>query len=246
MAERFGRVADLYGAAGLARLRKARVAVIGLGGVGAHAAVCLARSGVGTLVLVDFDLVTASSLNRSPVAGPADVGRPKVEVLAEHLALTCPDTVVVARRDFCHAETLTDLLQPGTPAAADLVVDAIDSRNPKVTLLAFCLAQKVPVVSSMGAAGRRDPAALRTGDLEETRVCPLARQVRRLLKHRGVAGVLPCVWSEEPPAPCFPPDLGDRILERGRVRNRLPSQMALPGIFGYAVAALALDQLTAP
>ncbi|MFO7652229.1 MAG: tRNA threonylcarbamoyladenosine dehydratase [Candidatus Krumholzibacteriia bacterium] len=243
---RFGRVADLYGLAGLARLRLARVAVIGLGGVGAHAAVCLARSGLGQLLLVDFDLVTASSLNRSPVAGPADVGRAKVDVLAEHLARACPETAVETRRDFCHAESLAALLQPGTSAAPDLVLDAIDSRNPKVTLLAYCLENALPVISSMGAAGRRDPAALRTGDLAQTRVCPLARHVRRYLKRRGALGPVPCVWSEEDPATPCEPDSGDRTLDRGRVRNRLPSQMALPGIFGYALAALALERLTAP
>jgi len=240
---RFGRVVDLYGPEGFARIRGARVAVVGLGGVGSHAAVALARSGLGELLLVDFDLVTASSLNRSPVADPTDVGRPKVTVLAEHLARTCPDTAVTEHREFCHEETLPGLLQPGSTAAPDLVVDAIDSRNPKVTLLAFCLREGLPVIASMGAAARRDPAAVRIGDLSASRICPLARHVRKFLKRRGFAAGIPCVWSEEVPASPREPDLGDRTCERGRVRNRLPSQMSLPGIFGYALATMALDRL---
>lgn len=240
---RFARVIDLYGEAGFQRLRRAHAAVIGLGGVGAHATLCLARSGLGRLLIVDFDLVTASSLNRNPVAGPDDVGRPKVAVLAEHLARTCPDTNVEPRREFCHTETLRDLLHPGTAAAPDLVLDAIDSRNPKVTLLEFCLTEGLAVISSMGAAARRDPSRIRFGDLADTRICPLARHVRRHLKRRGFTRGIPCIWSEESPAPPREPDIGDRTLERGRVRNRLPSQMALPGIFGYALAAMALDRL---
>jgi tRNA A37 threonylcarbamoyladenosine dehydratase len=237
--ERFTRTIDLYGEAGFASVRSANVLICGLGGVGAHAALALARSGVGALKLVDFDLVTMSSLNRNPVAAPADVDRPKAEVLAEHLARTCPDTRVTAVREFVHDDTLEALLTP----APDLVVDAIDSLNPKLALLAHCLSSGQAVVSSMGAAGRRDVAALRSGDLWNSRGCPLASRVRKFLRRRGVTAPLPCVWSEEPPAAALPPDLSDHTLERGRVRNRLPSAIAVPGTAGYALASLALERL---
>jgi len=237
--ERFTRTVDLYGETGFARLRAARVAICGLGGVGAHAALALARSGVGALTLVDFDLVTASSLNRNPIAAPADVGRAKAEVLADHLRAACPDTAVAPVRAFVHEDTLDDLLTP----APDLVVDAIDSLNPKLALLARCLAEERPVVSAMGAAGRRDVAALQVSDLWESRGCPLASRVRKFLRRRGLDAPLPCVWSAEPPAAALPPDLDDRTLDRGRVRNRLPSAIAVPGAAGYALASLALDRL---
>ncbi len=239
--ERFGRTADLYGAEGFACIRAARVAVLGLGGVGGHAALALARSGVGELLLVDFDLVTASSLNRSPFAGPADVGRPKVEVAAENLARTCPDTLVDIRQEFCHAETLPGLFEP--PPA--WTVDAIDSLNPKVTLLAYCMQNGLPVISSMGAAARKDFTRVGVGDLSATESCPLARQVRQRLRRRGISGGFTCVYSTETQAGALPPDLGDRTYERGRVRNRLPSQMSMPGIFGYALAAIVLERLVA-
>ncbi len=238
---RFGRTADLYGEDGFARLRRARVAVAGLGGVGAHAAVALARSGVGALLLIDFDVVTASSLNRSPAAGPDDLGRPKVEVVAGHLRRTCPDTEVLTSREFIDAAAAPVLLPAADPPAA--VVDAIDSLNPKVALLAHCALAGLPVFSSMGAAGRRDPTALATGDIAESEVCPLARKVRGRLRRQGVARGIRCVWSREPPAGALPADLGDLTSDRGRVRNRLPSQMSLPGMFGYALAALVLEHL---
>jgi tRNA A37 threonylcarbamoyladenosine dehydratase len=236
---RFGRVVDLYGEEAFARIRAGRVAVLGLGGVGSHAAVCLARSGVGGLRLVDFDTVTASSLNRNPVAGPADVGRPKVDVVAEHLARVCPDTAVATSTAFCHADTLDDLLAP----PPDVVADAIDSLTPKAALLEHCVRRGLAVVSSMGASSRTDPTLVRVGDLAGTAVCPLARKLKQYLRKRGIAGGITCVWSLEQPVAPLPPALEDRTCDRGRVRNRLPSQMSLPGIFGYALALLALDRL---
>jgi tRNA A37 threonylcarbamoyladenosine dehydratase len=238
-AKRFERTRDLFGVEQFAKIRDSRIAVIGLGGVGSHAALALARSGVGELLLVDFDRVTASSLNRSPFAGPQDLGRYKVEVAQEALALTCPDTQINVRREFCHEETLDELLVP----EPDGIVDAIDSLNPKVTLLAYCAWRKLPTFSSMGASARRDSTKVRTGDITDTEVCPLARQVRKMLRRRGVDSGITCVYSVEVPSPPLPPDLEDWSYDRGRIRNRLPSQMSLPGIFGYTLAALVLDHL---
>jgi len=238
--ERFSRCVDLYGVAGFQRIRESRIAVIGLGGVGSHAALALARSGIGELLLVDFDPVTSSSLNRSPVAGPDDVGKPKATVLGDALSSTCPDTAIVTSTAFFHDDSADDLLEP----PPTLVVDAIDSLNPKVALLLQCRQRQIDVVSSMGAAGRIDSSALRCGDIAATRVCPLAKMVRRRLKRRGVDSGITCVYSVEKPAPPLPPDLDDLSLDRGRVRNRLPSQISLPGSFGYALAGLALSRLS--
>ncbi|MBC8425474.1 tRNA threonylcarbamoyladenosine dehydratase [bacterium] len=237
--ERFTRTVDLYGEDGFAALRAARVTVFGLGGVGAHAAVALARSGIGALTLVDFDKVTASSLNRSPAATEADLDRPKAEVLRDHLALTCPYTEVRSVRAFFHEDSADELLSP----APSLVADCIDSLNPKVALLAQCVRRGLAVASSMGAAGRTDVSMVRAGDLWDSRVCPLASRVRKFLRRQGIDAPVPAVWSEETPCKALPPDLDDQVLDRGRVRNRLPSGIALPGIFGYALASLILDRL---
>jgi tRNA A37 threonylcarbamoyladenosine dehydratase len=237
---RFDRIRELLGDAAFLELRRASVTVVGLGGVGAHAALALARSGVGSLTLVDFDLVTATSLNRSPVALPADVGRPKTDVLAESLAASCPDTSVSTLKLFFHHDTADQLLD----RKPDIVVDAIDSLNPKTALLECCLKRGIPVVSSMGASGRTDPSLVRTGDISETGGCPLARQVRKYLRRRGITEGVPCVWSVEPAGDhALPPDLEGLIQERGRIRNRIPSSIVMPGIFGYALASLVIRHL---
>jgi tRNA A37 threonylcarbamoyladenosine dehydratase len=246
-APRHYRTVLFYGEAAFARIRAARIAVFGLGGVGGHAAVNLARSGIGALHLVDFDAVSESSLNRSAFAGPADVGRPKTEVLVEHLARVCPDVVVAATEAFCAPETLPQLVPAAGPDRPDLVIDAIDSLNPKVNLLVWCREHGVPVIASLGAAGKADVAAVRTGDLFASTGCALARHVRSRLRRRGVTGGIPAVWSVEPGDEVRP----DAVKEiggeapapqlRGRVRHTLASQMTIPGVFGYGLASLALD-----
>jgi tRNA A37 threonylcarbamoyladenosine dehydratase len=238
---RFSRTIDLYGGAGFARIREAKVAVVGLGGVGAHAALALARSGVGGLRLCDFDRLSVSSLNRHPSAIPGDIGRYKTEVIAETVARTCPDTEVEERREFVDAQTVRAVLD--SPVA--LVVDAIDSLGPKVSLLVHCVRSGLPVVSSMGASSRRGIAGIRVGDLGDSSHCPLARHVRRRLRALGASGGVLCVYSVEPPLPPLPPDPDDPGLPRGRRRKRQPSGVCLPGIFGYALAATVLERLAA-
>ena len=164
----FTRNIDLVGEEGFRRLRAARVAVIGLGGVGSHAAVALARAGVGHVRLVDFDKVTASGLNRHAVARLEDVGQPKVEVVGRQLLAIAPEMTVEQQAVFFHEETVEQILGGGL----NMLVDAIDSFTPKVVLLASCVARGLAVVSSMGASARVDPTLMRVGDLSETRVCP--------------------------------------------------------------------------
>ncbi len=251
-ASRHYRTVLFYGEEAFARIRAARVTVVGLGGVGGHAAVCLARSGIGGLVVVDHDTVTPSSLNRSAYAEPADVGRAKAAVLAAYLARVCPDVAVEARETFCNGDTLPQLVPADGPGRPDLVIDAIDALNPKVNLLVWCREQGVPVVASMGAAGRRDVGAVRSGDLFASTGCALARHVRARLRRRGVTTGIPAVWSleqgDEVRADAAK-EIGGTVPDgapvsganAGRARNTLASQMAIPGIFGYGLAALALD-----
>jgi tRNA threonylcarbamoyladenosine dehydratase len=112
-----------------------------------------------------------------------------------------------------------------------------------VVLLATCVERGLAVVSSMGASARVDPTLMRVGDLSETRVCPLARAVRKALSKQGVRTGITCIYSEEAPLPPLPPDEDDEVLRRGRVRNRLPSLSVMPGIFGYALAGEVIQRL---
>ena len=227
--QRHNRTILFYGDEAFARIRAASVTIIGLGGVGGHAAVNLARSGVGSLHLVDFDVVTASSLNRSPYAGPGDVGHLKTEVLAATLAALCPDTSTTFASTRCRQENLADLVPAASPSHPDLVLDAIDSVPDKVALLAWCRRNELPVIASMGAANKRDGSLVRTGPLAETRVCRLAKQVRMGLRELDIPLDIPCIWSLEKSEPAM--------------SRPLPSQMSLPGVFGYGLASLALDHI---
>jgi tRNA A37 threonylcarbamoyladenosine dehydratase len=242
LSSRFTRTIDLYGTQGFRRIREARVAVAGLGGVGSHAALALARSGIGRLILTDPDRLTTSSLNRHPLALPEEVGMYKVEVMAAHLAHACPDTSVEARREFLDRTTLLEVLSP----PLHFVVDAIDSVGPKTSLLLHCVREKLRVASSMGASSRRGPVGVQVGDISRTSGCPLARRLRLRLRHAGVEGGIVCAWSSEPPAHPLEPDLQGQTIRRGRARRRQPSGICLPGIFGYTLAALVLEEIAGP
>ncbi|MCK5116769.1 MAG: tRNA threonylcarbamoyladenosine dehydratase [Candidatus Aegiribacteria sp.] len=237
---RFDRVVDFFGRDSFLAFRRANVAVIGLGGVGCHAAAALARSGIGILRLVDFDKLTETSLNRNPMAGLRDCGSYKVDIVADQIRRTCPDTRVETITEFFHLDTADSILKP----FPDVVIDAIDSLNPKAALLEYCVEETIPVFSSMGASGRRDPSHLRRDDISQTRCCPLAKQLRKYLRKRGITSGIPCVYSTESAGDSsFPPDMNDLIIQRGRVRNRISSLMIMPGIFGYALAGMVLDHL---
>jgi tRNA A37 threonylcarbamoyladenosine dehydratase len=241
----FGRTELLIGVDGLRALQAARVAVFGLGGVGSFAVEALARSGVGTLRLVDFDRVGPSNFNRQLYALSSTVEQPKVAVAAARVQDINPDAVVDAREAFFHADSADALLAP----PLDFVIDAIDSLGPKCELLAQCTERGLPVISAMGAAARTDPAALRLGTVWDTAGCPLARKVRHALRARGVTAPIPAVFSVEPPRDTFDPaELGEQSEEyyqRGRRRRVLPSMGMLPGIVGLMAANFVVARLCA-
>lgn len=198
---RFDRMARLVGNDAMTRLHRAKVMVVGLGGVGSFVAESLARSGIGNLTLVDFDKVCTTNTNRQLQAMKGEIGKPKADVLAERLAKVNPQSQIAARRTFYNEET-ADALFAENP---DFVVDAIDNVTAKCHLLAECHRREIPVVCSTGAAGRIDPTAIRIADLAETSVDPLASAVRRILRKRfdfpseGRFGI-PAVFSVEPAA----------------------------------------------
>jgi tRNA A37 threonylcarbamoyladenosine dehydratase len=190
----YSRTELLVGAEGLARLRNARVAIFGIGGVGGYTLEALARSGVGTLDVVDDDRVCITNLNRQILATRSTVGRPKVEVARDRVAAIDPTIQVNLHPTFYLPETADqfDFTQ------YDYVVDAIDTVSGKLALVEQANAADVPIISCMGAGNKMDPSAFEVADIYETSVCPLARVMRRELKKRGIRK-LKVVYSKEPP-----------------------------------------------
>lgn len=238
----FARTAMYFGPEGMARLRAATVAVFGLGGVGSHAASALVRNGVGGVRLVDFDTVTASTLNRHAVATPPDVGRPKVDVMAEALARINPAARIECRQMFFADDTAARLLEP----SLSFVIDAIDSVGPKVELLKACVGLGLPVISCLGAAGRIQGESVRLANIFDSHTCPLALVIRKRLRRAGLAAAIPVIFSPEVPSDPLPPDDNEPFLRRGRRRRQLPSVGVVPGIAGYAAAGYVLRALAVP
>lgn len=176
--QRFGGIARLYGQAALARFTTARVAIIGIGGVGSWAAEALARSGIGSLTLVDLDELCITNTNRQIHALEGSIGHPKARTMAERIQAINPEARVRAVEAFFSERNATDLLAD----RFDAVVDAIDVMLPKCHLLAACHARGIPVVTCGAAGGRRDPSLIRTADLAKTHNDALLQQVRRNLR----------------------------------------------------------------
>ncbi|HSH70519.1 MAG TPA: tRNA threonylcarbamoyladenosine dehydratase [Deferrisomatales bacterium] len=229
----------LIGDAGMARLAAARVAVIGLGGVGSAAAEQLCRAGVGHLTLVDFDAVRESNLNRQLFALRSTLGRPKAEVAAERLADIDPGCVVDARVAFFAADTAADLALAGQ----DHVLDCIDSLNPKAQLIHHCVKGGVPVITSTGAAAKTDPSGVTVRDLFETRNCPLARHLRRRLRNLGITAGVPAVHSPAVPQKAKGREPEEDLLPRGRPRIPLGSISYVPVLFGCLMAGHVVQHL---
>ncbi|MCD4829690.1 MAG: tRNA threonylcarbamoyladenosine dehydratase [Candidatus Cloacimonetes bacterium] len=236
----FQRTALLYGQDALARFAEMRVGVFGLGGVGCMAAEAVARSGVGGFVLVDFDRVKSSNINRQLAALHSTLEQPKAETMRARLLDINPQARVEAVTAFADESTRSELL-----ARVDVVVDAIDSLGPKTGLIEDALARGLPLISVMGAAGRRDPSKVRLDDLSRSQGCSLARRVRRYLRRRGIEGGFPVVYSTEQPVAQLDYEAGSEEeweLERGRRRGTLPSSMHIPAIMGLWAAAWVLER----
>jgi tRNA A37 threonylcarbamoyladenosine dehydratase len=199
---RFDRMGRLVGDAGMQKLFASHVVVIGLGGVGSWTAESLARSGVGKLTIVDFDLICVTNANRQLHALRGTTGKPKSQVMAERLRLINPRCEVLPRAEFYNAAA-SEALLAGEP---DLVIDAIDNLAAKTHLISTCRARKIPLVVSGGASGRLDPTQIRLADLNAVDGDPFLAATRKLLRkahdfpHRDKEPWgIPAVYSLEPP-----------------------------------------------
>lgn len=235
MQGQFARTERLVGKDGMQRLYRARVAVFGIGGVGGYTVEALARSGIGTLDLIDPDTVSLTNLNRQIFAVRSTLGRRKVDAARERIADINPQAVVNTFPVFYMPDTCGQF----DFREYDYIVDAIDTVTGKIALAEQAQAAGTPVISSMGAGNKMDPAAFEVADLYETSVCPLAKVMRRELKKRGIKK-LKVVYSREVPKPAVCDPAGD---ENGK-RNMVPGSNAfVPAAAGLIMAGEVVKDL---
>ena len=194
MLTQFARTELLLGKEAMERLKKSRVAVFGIGGVGGYVCEALVRSGVGAFDLIDDDKVCLTNLNRQIIATRKTVGKYKVDVMKERILEINPDAVVQTHTCFFLPENADTF----PFEEYDYIVDAVDTVTAKIALVMKAQEKQVPIISSMGAGNKLDGSAFRVADIYQTKVCPLAKVMRRELKKRGVKK-LKVVYSEEQP-----------------------------------------------
>ena len=229
MIHRFSREELLIGKAGLEKLRQARVAVFGIGGVGSYVVEALARSGIGALDLFDSDTVALSNINRQLIALESTLGRPKVEAAQERVLQINPACRVEARQLFFTPESAGEV----GFSQYDYVADAIDTVTGKLELIRRCREAGVPVISCMGTGNKLDPTAFRVTAIEKTSGCPLARVMRRELKKRGITGVKAVYSTEE----ALTPQAAQAGDTKGTAGRPTPGSMAfVPSVAGLILA----------
>ena len=214
-------------------LKNSRVAVFGIGGVGGHCTLALARSGVGALDLIDNDTVSITNINRQAVANLKTVGRQKTEVMKEMISDINPDACVTIHNTFFLHETKDEFYF----SKYDYVVDAIDTVSGKLALAEKANEQNVPIISSMGAGNKLDPTAFKVADIYKTSVCPLARVMRKELKNRGIKS-LKVVYSEEK---AMTPLKSDEVTSK---RQTPGSVSFVPSVAGLIIAGEVIKDLT--
>lgn len=248
MLNQFSRTELLFGKEAMERLAATRIAVFGIGGVGGYAVEALARSGVGTLDLIDDDKICLTNLNRQIFATHSTVGKYKVDAATERIHDICPDIKVNAYKCFYLPETADQF----DFTEYDYVIDAIDTVSGKLQIIESAKAADIPVISSMGAGNKLDATAFRVSDIYETKVCPLAKVMRYELRKRGIKDVK-VVYSEEKPIKpikdlesscrnhCIcPPD----TVRKCTVRRDIPGSNAfVPSVVGLMIAGEVIQDL---
>lgn len=230
MREKDLRTAILIGEAGIQALRSTSIAIVGLGGVGGYTAEAIARAGAKKLIIVDFDRVQESNINRQIIAMSTNIGRQKTDLIRERIHLIDPEIEVIARDVFASCENYAEVL-----GDAEFLVDAIDSIEAKIGLLEYAYHQGLGVVSVFGAGNRLDPSFIRTGDISQSSGCPLAKRVRKALREKGIVSGIRSVYSlEQPIAPKF---ISEETKQQPGKARTIGSIAYMPGIMGLTAAS---------
>lgn len=231
MDERFTRTELLLGQEGMDVLKRSKVAVFGIGGVGSFTCEALIRSGLGKIIIVDYDIIDVTNINRQIHANSKTIGLPKVQVMRDRLLDINPNAKILAIDKKYSDKNKKELLS----ADYDYVVDAIDIVSDKISLIETCNSLGIPIISSMGAGNKLDPTMFQVGDIYETEVCPLAKVVRREVRRRKIKS-LKVVWSREEPI--------DANLERESLRKAVPGSVSfVPPVAGLILASEVIKSL---
>lgn len=238
--EQFIRTELLIGKEAVKKLNNSRVAVFGIGGVGGHCAEALVRSGVGTIDIVDNDVIAESNINRQIVALHSTIGRYKTEVMKERLLDINPDVKVNEYRCFFLPENASQFPFD----KYDYVVDAVDTVTAKIAIIMAAQEHGAPVISSMGAGNKLHPEMFEIADIYKTSVCPLAKVMRQELKKRGVKK-LKCVYSKEEPLQPTEESFGGELPAPDASRRSVPGSSAFtPSVAGLIIAGEVIRSLS--
>ena len=227
MDEKFLRTEMLIKNEGMEKLKDSKVAIFGLGGVGSFVCEGLARSGVGNFVLVDFDKVDESNINRQLIATTKTIGQYKVDLMKERILEINPDAKVEVYREFYTKDSKIDIITEDLSYA----VDCVDTIMAKIEIICNCDAIDVPVISAMGAGNKLDPTQFEVADIYETSVCPLARIMKKDLKKRNIEK-LKVVYSKEQPI-----NTNDCAVNKGRKFKIKGSVSFVPSVAGLIIAS---------
>lgn len=221
--DRLHRTRLLFGDIAMDKLANSTVMVVGCGAVGSFAIEALARTGIGHIVVVDFDRVEATNINRQLFALESTIGTPKVDVATHRIHDINPKIRVTALNIFFDQDTRLDVMP-------DYIIDAIDTVESKVALYQWANSHNVPLVTSMGAASKTDSTKIKIAPISKTTVCPLASRVRRMIRNMKLPD-FPAVYSCEPPAPVI-----------GHAKN-LGSIITVTGVFGLMLANYVIGEI---
>ena len=234
MEEKFSRTEMLIGNDGLEKLKDSKVAVFGLGGVGSFVCEGLARSGVGNFVLVDFDKVDESNINRQLIATVKTIGMHKVDLMRERILEINPEANVEVHREFYMADSTSDIITEDLSYA----VDCVDTIMAKIAVICKCDEIGVPVISSMGTGNKLDPTMFEVADIYETSVCPLARIMKKDLRKRNIEK-LKVVYSKEHPI-----NTNDCEINQDRKFKVKGSVSFVPSVAGLIIAGEVIKDIT--
>lgn len=239
MLNQFSRTELLLGQDGVEKLKNSRVAVFGVGGVGGFTVEALARAGVGTLDIIDDDVVALTNINRQIIATHSTIGMAKVDAAEKRIKDINPDCVVNKHKCFY----LPDTADQFDFSKYDYVVDAIDTVKGKIGIVMQAKESNIPVISSMGAGNKLDPTGFEVSDISKTSVCPLAKVMRVELRKRGV-NHLKVVYSKEEAVTPIPNEDVEKELA-GTQRRSLPGSVSfVPSVVGLIIAGEVIKDLT--